>query len=94
MAKINRHIANNSWSNTPLKRWCVGTNDNPNRRESEYYGVYGTHIRNYAVFYAYSKKIASQVENYFASKGITRVVDLRSASGNARWVYVYKLPLF
>ena len=93
MAKINRHIANNSWSNTPLKRWCVGTNENPNRRESEYYRVYGAYIRSYAVFYAHSKKIASQVENYFSKKGTANAPGSRGATEDSRWVYVYKLPL-
>ena len=33
VAKINRHIAYNSWTNTPMSRWYVGVANLPNRKE-------------------------------------------------------------
>ena len=92
VAKINRHIADNSWANTPLKRWYVGISNHPNRRKSEHQRVYGMDIRNYTVFYAYTKRIASQVEDYFSKKGTSNAIGSRGATEESRWVYVYKLP--
>ena len=92
VAKINRHIADNSWANTPLSRWYVGITNDPKRRKSEHQAEFGLSIRNYAVFYAYTKKTASQVEDYFSKKGTSNCPGSRGAKDDSRWVYVYKKP--
>lgn len=92
VTKINRHIKEHSWANTPLSRWYVGISNNPNRRMSEHQQEYGMDIRNYVVYYAYTKKIASQVEDYFSKKGTSNATGPRGATEDSRWVYVYKIP--
>lgn len=92
VAKINRHIKENSWANTPLSRWYVGITNDPCRRQSEHQREFGLDILYYAVFYAYSKKIASQVEDYFSKKGTSNAPGSRGATDDSRWVYVYKTP--
>lgn len=92
VAKINRHIDEHSWANTPLSRWYVGITNDPMRRKSEHQREFGLNIRDYAVFYAYTKKIASQVEDYFSKKGTSNCPGSRGAREDSRWVYVYKTP--
>lgn len=92
VARINRYIKENSWTNTPLSRWYVGITNDPSRRKSEHQAKFGLDIRDYAVFYAYSKKIASQVEDYFSKKGTSNAAGSRGANDDSRWVYVYRTP--
>ena len=92
VAKINLHIKENSWANTPMNRWYVGIIDKPLRKMSEYQQELGMDIRNYVIFYAYSKRIASQVEANFLKKGLSKASGLYVNSENCRWVYIYKSP--
>ncbi len=92
VAKINRHIAYNSWTNTPMSRWYVGVANLPNRKEDEYYRVYGPDILRYAVFYAYSNRIAAQVVDYFLRKGVSKHPHDFSTK-DCHWVYVHKVPM-
>lgn len=92
VARINRHIKENSWANTPMNRWCVGVVDKPLREKSECQQELGMDIRNYMILYAYSKKIASQLEDYFLNKGLSKSTVLCNNSEDCRWVYIYKSP--
>ena len=92
VARINRHIKENSWANTPMNRWYVGVIDKPLRKKSEYQQELGMDIRNYVILYAYSKRIASQVEDYFLKKGLSKASSLYGNLENCRWVYIYKSP--
>lgn len=92
VVRINRHIKENSWANTPVNRWYVGVVDKPLREKSEYQQNLGVDIRGYVILYAYSKRIASQVEEYFLRKGLSKATVLCDESENCRWVYIYKSP--
>ena len=92
VAKINRHIADNSWANTPMSRWYVGVANLPNRKDDEYYRAYGPCILHYTVFYAYSNRIATQVVDYFLRKGAAKHPQELSTK-DCRWVYVHKVPM-
>lgn len=92
VARINRHIADNSWANTPLSRWYVGVANLPNRKDDEYYRAYGPNILCYTVFYACSNRIAIQVVDYFLRKGASKHPHDLSTK-DCRWVYVHKVPM-
>lgn len=94
VAKINRHIDSHSLGWPDYRKWYVGITNNPRRRRSEHDAEYGFGIRHYAVFYAYTKKTASQVEDFFSRKGTANAAGSRGATDDSRWVYVYKEPLF
>ena len=76
VAKINWHIKENSWANTTVDKWCVGVTDKPLRSKSDYQRELGMDVRNYALFYAYSRKTASQVKDHFISKGLSKATGL------------------
>ena len=92
VARINRHIKENSWANTPMDKWCVGVSDKPLHSMSEYQRELGMDVRCFAVYYAYSIKIALLVKDHFLSKGLTKATDLCGNSENCRWVYLYMSP--
>ena len=92
VAKINQHIEENSVFISDTAIWYVGITNNPMRREAEHKRAYGFNVRYYAVFYAHTKKIASQVEDYFAKKGTTNFPGSSGAVEDSRWVYVFKIP--
>ena len=58
------------------------------------YAEFGFGIQHYNVFYAFTKKTASQVEDFFANKGTANATGSRGATEDSRWVYVYKEPVF
>ncbi|MBO7445895.1 MAG: hypothetical protein J6T86_05760 [Bacteroidales bacterium] len=92
IAKINQHIKENSWANTPMDRWYVGVSDKSLREMSEYQRELGMDVRYHAEYYAYSTKIALQVQDHFLGKGLTKAADLCDNSENCRWVYLYMSP--
>lgn len=94
VARINRHIDRHSLLVPDYSKWYVGITNNPRRRYSEHSKEFGFGIQNYAVFYAYTKKTASQVEDFFSKKGTANAPGSRGATDESRWVYVYKAPFF
>ncbi len=90
MAKINRHIDQHSLLVPNYSKWYVGITNNPRRRRKEHDAEFGIGIQNYAVFYAYTKKTASQVEDFFSRKGTANALGSRGVTEDSRWVYVYK----
>lgn len=94
VAKINRHISEHSLLNPDYSKWYVGVTNSPKRRRMEHDAEFGFGIQYYNVFYAFTKKTASQVEDFFAKKGTSNAASSCGATDNNRWVYVYKEPVF
>ncbi|MBP5497634.1 MAG: hypothetical protein J6X98_10775 [Bacteroidales bacterium] len=94
VAKINWHIDEHSLLAPDYRKWYVGVSNSPRRRRKEHEDAFGFGIQHYAVFYAYTKKTASQVEDFFSKKGTAQALGSRCATEDSHWVYVYKKPLF
>ncbi|MDR3046056.1 MAG: hypothetical protein LBU51_00380 [Bacteroidales bacterium] len=93
VAKINNHIRDNSYIQGTHYRWYVGITGDVDRRKVEHL-TEEPDMRHFKAYYAYSAKIASEIEDYFAKKGTANKVGSRGANENSKLVYVYKIPLY
>jgi hypothetical protein len=92
VAKINLHIKENSYLQGNNHRWYVGITNDVKRRKAEHEARETIH--HFASYYAYTAKIASEIEDYFSRKGTANNVGSRGANENSRWVYVFKIDFF
>ena len=90
VAKINAHMKLHSYLCVDAERWYVGISNSPVRRNGEHTRKFGEDIKFFKSFYAYSMKIASQVEDYFSKKGTINACGSRGATEDSKWVYVFK----
>ena len=90
VARINAHMRENSIIAVDCSRWYVGISNDPTRRNDEHTRNFGEKICFFKSFYAHTKEIASQIEDYFANKGTINATGSRGAKDDSRWVYVFK----
>lgn len=90
VGKINAHIKKNSTIVADNSRWYVGISNDAKRRNAEHTRKFGDKICYFKSFYAYSKEIASQIEDYYAKKGTINAPGSRGATEESKWVYVFK----
>jgi hypothetical protein len=89
VAKINKHLTDNSLIYTDHNRWYIGITDDIERRKREHTQKHGD-LKCFASYYAYTKDIACSIETYFTKKGTLNALGSRGATDNSRYVYIFK----
>ena len=89
VAKINKHVNDNSIVYTDHSRWYIGITRDVERRKHEHEKKFGD-LKCFKSFYAYNKEIACSIETYFTNKGTLNKIGSRGATDESKFVYIFK----